>query len=214
MKAMLAVLIMLPSGAWGMTVVSPSIQWTIRSGGTIIQPPFTQYIGQITAPGAPFSEETFLEFETTESGRSKVIAELSFAYSDVPIGGTGKNVSVSSHEATGVVSIDPWRSGDFIGKVLLPTTPVPIDYTTTIDVTDAYNQAIAGGTGFFGIRLHDPMFNPGTSSAHPWTQAAIGRGLGIILPQRLILIPEPSGMVLLFVGLVAFVRARATPQPN
>jgi len=192
--------------------IAPTVSFTLQDGpgldgvaDDIFEPGDTKF-GEVNR-NEIFDAEHYVEFSL--SGAEPATAALleldlytsilSFPY------GESKTFSLSTYQGTGQVTADVFEYGEYLYDELTLATLGA--HELDLDVTDAWNAAVAAGDGFFGVRIHDPVCTD---------SVGVGCGVVDVLSATIsgVTVPEPSppllaGAALLTLALLTRSRRRS-----
>ncbi len=207
--ALVCVGLMLGPGA--AEALSPVTEFSLRDGpvpdGTadeILVAPDPNFGRVFQSP--LFDAETYLEFSlagATTAPQVLLALELSATDFDLVLG-ESKTFELSSYAGTGAPSLAVFEQGSVFETITLPTNGL---FDLELDVTSPFNEALAAGGDFLGIRIHDPV----------WTGTLVGAGTLIFGSAELTVVPEPATASLLglgLAGLAASGRRRRSDSPR
>ncbi len=169
------------------TALSPAAEFTLLDGappdGTaddLFEPPDPNY-GQVFQ-SVVLDSEHYVEFPLAGAeAAADVNLSLGIVASNIDlIRGEAKTFKVSTYDAPGAPLLETFGSGTFLQSISLPTNGV---FDLDIDLTDVWNDAVASGDDFLGVRIHDPV----------WTGTLDGAGRITVTTATLEGVPEPAG---------------------
>jgi hypothetical protein len=176
----------------GADEIAPTLSFSLRDGPGLdevaddIFEPGTTNFGKVSRSLA-FDAEHYMEFSL--SGAEPATAarlELSL-YTTVLhfVYGESKDFRLSIYEGTGQVTTGVFGCGEIVYS---PTLDRLGEHELDLDITEAWNTAVAAGDGFLGVRIHDPV----------WTGSLEPAGIIEVLSATIsgVIVPEPSAPLL------------------
>jgi hypothetical protein len=183
--------------------LSPVAEFSLRDGPVpdgsaddLIVPPDSNY-GRIFQSSL-FDAEFYVEFPVTgPASGPNVGLDLAISATDIDlVYGVSKTFDLSVYSGTGTPTLDAFGLGTALETITLPTNG---SFALDVDVTDAWNAAVAAGDDFLGIRIHDPV----------WTGTLVGAGTIIYGSAALtgVPVPEPGTALLVATALAGLAAA-------